>query len=121
MVPEMLSHQWKNRNREQDANERDHPPQRQFSSLYAMVSMMWFICMTTVNFFMVLVLCIVGVSRMGMGIGIICSNGPCWSPDDKIFYFADTFKQDFWAYDYDIETGTVANRRSGIGGNSYNF
>jgi sugar lactone lactonase YvrE len=43
--------------------------------------------------------------------GIICSNGPCWSPDDKIFYFADTFQKEFWAYDYDIKTGTVANRR----------
>lgn len=43
--------------------------------------------------------------------GIICSNGPCWSPDDKIFYFADTFQNEFWAYDYDIETGTAANRR----------
>jgi L-arabinonolactonase len=43
--------------------------------------------------------------------GIICSNGPCWSPDDKTFYFADTFQQEFWAYDYDIEAGTVANRR----------
>ena len=19
--------------------------------------------------------------------GIVCSNGPCWSPDDKTFYF----------------------------------
>ncbi len=43
--------------------------------------------------------------------GIICSNGPCWSPDDKTFYFADTFKQEFWAYDYDIETGSVSNRK----------
>jgi sugar lactone lactonase YvrE len=43
--------------------------------------------------------------------GIICSNGPCWSPDDKTFYFADTFKHEFWAYDYDIEAGRVANRR----------
>jgi len=43
--------------------------------------------------------------------GIICSNGPCWSPDDRTFYFADTFQQEFWAYDYDIERGTVSNRR----------
>jgi L-arabinonolactonase len=43
--------------------------------------------------------------------GIICSNGPCWSPDDKTFYFADTFQQEFWAYDYDIETGAASNRR----------
>ncbi len=43
--------------------------------------------------------------------GIICSNGPCWSPDDRTFYFADTFQQTMWAYDYDIEAGTLANRR----------
>lgn len=43
--------------------------------------------------------------------GIICSNGPCWSPDDRTFYFADTFQEEFWAYDYDIETGTPSNRR----------
>jgi sugar lactone lactonase YvrE len=43
--------------------------------------------------------------------GIICSNGPCWSPDDRTFYFADTFVDEFWAYDYDLETGTPSNRR----------
>ncbi|MEM9181385.1 MAG: SMP-30/gluconolactonase/LRE family protein [Pseudomonadota bacterium] len=43
--------------------------------------------------------------------GIICSNGPCWSPDDETFYFADTFQNEIWAYDYDISTGSVANRR----------
>jgi len=43
--------------------------------------------------------------------GIICSNGPCWSPDDRTFYLADTFVDEFWSYDYDIETGTVSNKR----------
>lgn len=43
--------------------------------------------------------------------GIICSNGPCWSPDDRTFYFADTFQREIWAYDYDIVDGSVANRR----------
>ena len=43
--------------------------------------------------------------------GIICSNGPCWSPDDKIFYFADTFKREIWAYDYDLDNGSISNRR----------
>ena len=43
--------------------------------------------------------------------GIICSNGPCWSPDNKTFYFADTFQQEIWAYDYDLETGTPSSRR----------
>ncbi|MGC3938720.1 SMP-30/gluconolactonase/LRE family protein [Roseobacter sp. EG26] len=43
--------------------------------------------------------------------GIICSNGPCWSPDDTVFYLADTFKNEIWAYDYDLDTGAVSNRR----------
>lgn len=43
--------------------------------------------------------------------GIICSNGPCWSPDNRTFYFADTFQQVMWAYDYDYATGTLSNRR----------
>jgi sugar lactone lactonase YvrE len=43
--------------------------------------------------------------------GIICTNGPCWSPDDHTFYIADTFVDEFWAYDYDLDSGTVSNRR----------
>ena len=42
---------------------------------------------------------------------IICSNGPCWSPDSRTFYFADTFQQIMWAYDYDILDGTLSRRR----------
>lgn len=44
--------------------------------------------------------------------GIICSNGPCFSPDDKTFYFQDTWTNEIWAYDYDIETGEISNRRT---------
>jgi len=43
--------------------------------------------------------------------GISCSNGPCWSPDNRVFYFTDTYDKQMYAYDYDIETGAVANRR----------
>jgi sugar lactone lactonase YvrE len=43
--------------------------------------------------------------------GIICNNGPCFSPDDKTFYRADSFKQEIYAYDYDIETGAISNKR----------
>jgi sugar lactone lactonase YvrE len=43
--------------------------------------------------------------------GIICSNGPCWSPHVRTFYFADIFSQVMWAYDHDLELGTVTNRR----------
>jgi L-arabinonolactonase len=44
--------------------------------------------------------------------GIIVSNGPCWSPDDSTFYFADSWSGEIWAYDYDINTGGVSNRRT---------
>jgi sugar lactone lactonase YvrE len=44
--------------------------------------------------------------------GIICSNGPCWSPDGKTFYFADTWTGEIWAYDYDNASGKVSNRRT---------
>jgi sugar lactone lactonase YvrE len=43
--------------------------------------------------------------------GIVCTNGPCWSPDDKIFYVGDTFRHEIWAYDYDLRAGAIANRR----------
>ena len=43
--------------------------------------------------------------------GIICSNGPCWSLDDRTFYFADSTRKVIYAYDYDTATGGVANRR----------
>ena len=44
--------------------------------------------------------------------GIIVSNGPCWSPKGDTFYFNDTWSGDIWAYDYDLETGNVSNRRT---------
>lgn len=44
--------------------------------------------------------------------GIICSNGPCWSPDGRTFYFADSWSGEIWAYDYDLDKGTVSNRRT---------
>src|ERR1700759_3567132 len=43
---------------------------------------------------------------------IIVSNGPCWSPDGRIFYFADTWTGEIWAYDYNLDTGAVSNRRT---------
>jgi sugar lactone lactonase YvrE len=42
---------------------------------------------------------------------LVCSNGPCWSPDGSTFYFSDTWSGEIWAYDYDVETGTADNRR----------
>lgn len=43
--------------------------------------------------------------------GIICSNGPCWSPDGLTLYAADSFRATIFAYDYDPGTGHATNRR----------
>lgn len=43
--------------------------------------------------------------------GIICSNGPCFSPDGRTLYFADSSKREIYAYDYDTETGNPRSRR----------
>jgi L-arabinonolactonase len=43
--------------------------------------------------------------------GIIIANGPCWSPNDEILYHSDSIRNTIFAYDYDIATGTAANRR----------
>ena len=43
--------------------------------------------------------------------GIVVSNGPCWSPDGRTFYFTDTWSGRISAYDYDLDTGSIANKR----------
>jgi L-arabinonolactonase len=43
--------------------------------------------------------------------GIALGNGPCWSPDDRTFYYADTSRHLIYAYDYDIDSATLSNRR----------
>lgn len=43
--------------------------------------------------------------------GIHFSNSPCWSPDGATLYFSDSLKNAVYAYDYDLETGTAANKR----------
>uniref|UniRef100_UPI003C7C766D SMP-30/gluconolactonase/LRE family protein n=1 Tax=Pseudomonas veronii TaxID=76761 RepID=UPI003C7C766D len=44
--------------------------------------------------------------------GIIVSNGPCWSPSGDTLYFCDTWSGEIWAYDYDLASGNVSNRRT---------
>lgn len=44
--------------------------------------------------------------------GVHFSNGPCWSPDGGTFYFSDSWINTAYAYDYDVETGGVSNRRA---------
>jgi L-arabinonolactonase len=41
----------------------------------------------------------------------IVSNGIAWSPDDKTMYYADSRALTVWAYDFDVEAGTLSNRR----------
>jgi sugar lactone lactonase YvrE len=48
-------------------------------------------------------------TAMETGVGV--SNGPCWSPDNRTFYFTDSMAQVIWAYDFDLEAGTISNRR----------
>lgn len=43
--------------------------------------------------------------------GIIVSNGPCWSPDGKTLYFADSWSREIRAYDYSVTTGEVSGKR----------
>ena len=42
---------------------------------------------------------------------VILGNGPCFSPDNRTLYHADSMRQTVYSYDYDIETGAVSNRR----------
>lgn len=42
---------------------------------------------------------------------IMFSNGPCFSPDGRTLYFADSGRQSIFAYDYVPETGEIGERR----------
>jgi len=44
--------------------------------------------------------------------GMICPNGPCWSPDNGTLYISDSYGDAIFAYDYDISTGDASNRRT---------
>jgi sugar lactone lactonase YvrE len=43
--------------------------------------------------------------------GFGASNGLCWSPDGGTFYCSDRVPQTIYAYDYDLDTGALSNRR----------
>lgn len=49
------------------------------------------------------------VTELDHDIGV--SNGPCFSPDGRTFYFSDSAARLIYAYDYDTDTGTPTNRR----------
>ncbi len=42
---------------------------------------------------------------------IIVPNSIAFSPDDRTFYFADTRRYRIWAFDFDLASGALSNRR----------
>lgn len=44
--------------------------------------------------------------------GIQVPNAICWSPDDKVMYFADTREDRIRAYDFDLDSGEISNERT---------
>jgi sugar lactone lactonase YvrE len=49
-----------------------------------------------------------------METGVSCSNGIGWSPDNKTLYYTDSPKRAIYAYDFDLVSGEIANRRVAI-------
>ncbi|NKB60033.1 MAG: SMP-30/gluconolactonase/LRE family protein [Alphaproteobacteria bacterium] len=43
--------------------------------------------------------------------GFTVSNGIAFSPDDKVMYFSDSRADTVYAYDFDLASGMIANRR----------
>lgn len=52
-----------------------------------------------------------GTSVKTLDGGYVICNGPCWSVDGRTFYIADTIPNRLYAYDYDTQTGLIANKR----------
>lgn len=46
--------------------------------------------------------------------GIRIANGLAWSPDHQTFYYIDTFTRTVQAFDYDVNSGEIANPRAAI-------
>lgn len=43
--------------------------------------------------------------------GFVIGNGLGWSPDDRTFYFTDSSARRIFAYDFDLASGAITNRR----------
>ena len=52
------------------------------------------------------------ITKLLGNIGV--SNGLTWSPDYKTFYYIDTPTRAVQAFDYDLETGAIANPRTAV-------
>ena len=46
-----------------------------------------------------------------MDTGIIVSNGIAWSPDNRTMYFSDTRSEALYTYDFDFDSGQIANKK----------
>jgi sugar lactone lactonase YvrE len=42
---------------------------------------------------------------------VVCANGLGWSPDDRTFYFGESFRYAIFAYDFDPDAGALSARR----------
>ena len=49
-----------------------------------------------------------------MDTGFTVANGLGWSPDNKRMYFTDSFRRTVYVYDFELRSGTIANRRAFI-------
>src|SRR5882724_1464243 len=43
--------------------------------------------------------------------GVTVSNGLAWSPDNLTMYFADSWAQTIFKFDFDLDSGTLRNQR----------
>jgi sugar lactone lactonase YvrE len=43
---------------------------------------------------------------------VVCANGLGWSPDNRTFYFCESFRYAIFAYDFDADAGTLSSRRA---------
>lgn len=43
--------------------------------------------------------------------GVDISNGIGWNPDNRILYYTDSTPARIYAYDFDLESGAIANWR----------
>ena len=43
--------------------------------------------------------------------GLRCSNGLGWSPDNRTFYFAESFAHTIYAFDFEAQSGVISGRR----------